>query len=521
MRGNDHVICDVLKAKITEISKIAVKYFERNDDLKKKYGLIDVHGDKVPFDSLKDVDLFDIAKSFTFLLFRTILIYPQQMTKEHILLHPIYDSSNERLGTFVGIFNQKPSDENLKKVNLFFDYLLILISLFELNSKNKSTANTILTVEDNVRKCSRIAPHNNASDEIPDFFKPFQVYNKDDLRVAVPNSHKKLEEGVIKFLSEFLGTNEKFKSVLKSIQSNILLNEGKTNSILLYSEPGNGKEKIAPLCHLFSKKWLSTKPIKQPNWSKIEKSFKDRLKDFYELNATGDEICFNIGSKELISMKTIAPYNFFTVFCNLLSKENIQELLFGQQTAENNIKLGEFFIAHLTCGTVFFDEFNTLKPPEVSSIFLRTLDKPNSIIIKNSPLDISEINVLAIFASNLSPEELIKEGFNDALISRMRAYRIPPLRERPEDIPILLNYFIWKIKNDAIKKDDFKDYVAVTEIDKNGLHILSRLPWKENIRELKRFADDLISYRIHRKIITNEISFEEIMRCIIEIKKFS
>jgi DNA-binding NtrC family response regulator len=94
------------------------------------------------------------------------------------------------------------------------------------------------------------------------------------------------------------------------------------------------------------------------------------------------------------------------------------------------------------------------------------------------------------------------------------------LRERVEDISLLFNKFIWAAKRECQRIDPANfDYANVRKIDVKGLHVLTRLPWRDNTRELKRFADDIMSSRIERKIVSDEISFDEIIRCVIRNEK--
>lgn len=89
---------------------------------------------------------------------------------------------------------------------------------------------------------------------------------------------------------------------------------------------------------------------------------------------------------------------------------------------------------------MFFDEFNTLNP-NLDAVFLRFLEKPYRYMVE-LPNDTyaPEAGLLVLMASNKDQAELIKVGFNPAVVFRATEnfFRIPPLRERKEDIAVFV-----------------------------------------------------------------------------------
>lgn len=495
----------------------------------------------IGLDGVKDIEIF---RKFTFILFRTLLFNNiKSINNQYIYIIPVTKFNDCHFGTFVGIFNKKLTVKGLNKLKYLIDNFLVNINILELSVKDEAIPRSLVVVEDNIRKCTRIPDL-----EFSDYSKIVEkVKSDEELELFDDNDNrygKSLKELIKKLaitdeekkwitrsiIPKFIGANSKLLEVLESLKFNLNLNAGKKEAILLYSEPGNGKEIIAQLCHLFSKRWIKGNGIKN---TIEDKNLIKEIKESLDSKFRGNKVLYTSPDKDKNNklhikikdtndyLEKILSYNFYSFHSGLLTNNNFRKILFGKYDDNNHLIPGEFHLSHLTGGTLFLDEINTISDPKLSSWFLRTIEKPYSIIPENYFSSIDNINVLTIFASNLSPSELKTIGFSSAMLSRLRTYEIPPLRDRVEDIPLLLNKFIWSNKRDYKKKDtiDLFKYVNIKKINIQGLHILTRLPWRENTRELKRFVNDLIASRVERKLTSKEISFDEIMRCIIRNEK--
>lgn len=108
-----------------------------------------------------------------------------------------------------------------------------------------------------------------------------------------------------------------------------------------------------------------------------------------------------------------------------------------------------------------------------------------------------KINARLILTMKRSPEELLAAHkiYEDlaAKLGELEQIPILPLRERPEDIPILVKHFVNEISRDLGIKD--------VAIDINAIDVLVRHPWKENIRELKAVIDKSILFSSGGKFI--------------------
>ena len=174
---------------------------------------------------------------------------------------------------------------------------------------------------------------------------------------------------------------------------------------------------------------------------------------------------------------------FYSVNCSAIPESLFESEFFGHKkgsfTGATTDKIGWFEIANN--GTLFLDEISDM-PLSQQAKLLRVLeDKKVSKLGTHTP---KNVNVRVIAASNQNLEKMVKEKtFRADLYHRLCSFiiHIPPLRERREDIPILLKHFIKDYSN-KMKK-------SFTQIDKNIISILSNYRFSGNIRELKNIVE--------------------------------
>jgi len=132
-------------------------------------------------------------------------------------------------------------------------------------------------------------------------------------------------------------------------------------------------------------------------------------------------------------------------------------------------------------GTVFFDEIDKL-PVEVKGKLLRALQEKEIRPVGSTKR--IRIDVRIIAATNRKLEEEIKEGrFRKDLYFRLNVVtiKLPPLRERMDDVEGLANAFLDRIaKNTGQPRK---------EISKEAVRMLKTYPWPGNVRELENFID--------------------------------
>ena len=194
---------------------------------------------------------------------------------------------------------------------------------------------------------------------------------------------------------------------------------------------------------------------------------------------TGKELfAKNIHKKSTRSDKPLV-----TVNCAALPASLIESELFGHEkgafTGALQKQIGRFELA--SGGTLFLDEISEI-PIELQAKLLRVLQEGEFERIGN-PKTI-KIDVRIIAATNRNLEEEIKKGrFRKDLYYRLNVYpiTIAPLRDRPDDIPLLVEHFVKRF-NQKFKKN-------ITRIPWNVMDNLKLYHWPGNIRELENIIE--------------------------------
>ena len=174
------------------------------------------------------------------------------------------------------------------------------------------------------------------------------------------------------------------------------------------------------------------------------------------------------------------------VNCAAIPSELIESELFGHEkgsfTSAHKQKKGKFEIADE--GTIFLDEVGDMSLSAQAKV-LRALQE-NKITRVGGEKSI-DINVRVLAATNKNLANEIDEGrFREDLYHRLSVIKItvPPLRERKDDIPLLINYF-----TELICKEQG---VNIKVIDKEAINLLQEKEWSGNIRELRNVIERLI-----------------------------
>jgi DNA-binding NtrC family response regulator len=172
-----------------------------------------------------------------------------------------------------------------------------------------------------------------------------------------------------------------------------------------------------------------------------------------------------------------------TVNCTSLPANLIESELFGRErgafTGANTRQIGRFELAD--GGTIFLDEIGEM-PLELQSKLLRVIQEGEFERL-GSPRTINT-DVRIIAASNRNLEVEIKNGrFREDLFYRLNVFpiKMPPLRERKEDIPLLVNHFVDKFNKKIGKK--------INTVSKETLNALQQYHWPGNVRELESVVE--------------------------------
>ena len=194
-------------------------------------------------------------------------------------------------------------------------------------------------------------------------------------------------------------------------------------------------------------------------------------------------------------------YPFVTINCAAIPETLIESELFGHEkgafTNAIEKKLGRFEVAHQ--GTLFLDEIGELSLTTQAKI-LRFLEEKEFNRVGGSKT--IKVDVRLITATNKDLNQMIKKGgFREDLYYRINVVPIviPPLRERKEDIPILIDHFINKFSVENNKN--------VKGINKEALEFLMQYEWPGNVRELENLIERVIALTSNEYIPANELPY--------------
>lgn len=184
------------------------------------------------------------------------------------------------------------------------------------------------------------------------------------------------------------------------------------------------------------------------------------------------------------SSRRLMPY--IAVNCAAIPRELVESELFGHEkgafTGASHHKVGKFQAAN--GGTIFLDEIGELAP-EVQAVLLRVLQDKTFLPVGSNVT--KKVDVRVIAATNAPLEDMIdRKSFRQDLFFRLNVLPIhlKPLRERPEDIPYLVEYFFSKANRVRADKK------IILESD---VQTLQKMPWPGNVRELEHAIEYLVT----------------------------
>ncbi|HSH35479.1 sigma-54 interaction domain-containing protein [Schnuerera sp.] len=178
---------------------------------------------------------------------------------------------------------------------------------------------------------------------------------------------------------------------------------------------------------------------------------------------------------------------FIAQNCGALPENLLESILFG--TIQGGFtgakdKQGLFELAD--GGTLFLDELNSMSL-ELQAKLLRVIE--DGVVRRLGDTTTKVVNVRIIAASNIEPKKLLEEGkLREDLYYRLNVIylHIPPLRERREDIPILVDYFIQSCNK--------KMHMSVKGLDKEVAINFYNNDWLGNVRELENTIESAMNF---------------------------
>jgi len=174
---------------------------------------------------------------------------------------------------------------------------------------------------------------------------------------------------------------------------------------------------------------------------------------------------------------------FLGLNCSAFSKDLLENELFGHKAGAftGAVKEKKGLIEEANDGTLFLDEIGEM-PLDLQAKLLRVLE--TGTFIKVGDTKQVKVNIRIIAATNRNLQQEIKEGrFRSDLYYRLNlvTIKLPPLRERQEDIPLLTDYFIKKLTESTYQQVKGATPAFVERLQKND--------WQGNIRELKNVIE--------------------------------
>jgi DNA-binding NtrC family response regulator len=190
---------------------------------------------------------------------------------------------------------------------------------------------------------------------------------------------------------------------------------------------------------------------------------------------------------------------FVAVHCAALAANLLESELFGHErgafTGANERRVGRFEAADN--GTLFLDEIGEIDASTQVKLlrFLETRSFERLGSVKPVKVD-----VRLVAATNRDLEAMVKKGdFREDLLYRLNVVKLtmPPLRDRPDDLPVLLNHFMKQVAEE--------NGVPLVEVDPEVIQILQAYSWPGNIRELRNFAENTVVMKRGGKVTVYDL----------------
>jgi DNA-binding NtrC family response regulator len=192
---------------------------------------------------------------------------------------------------------------------------------------------------------------------------------------------------------------------------------------------------------------------------------------------------------------------FVAVSCAALAETLLESELFGHEkgsfTGATERKKGKFELAD--GGTIFLDEIGDISP-KLQADLLRVLQERCFYRVGGS--EEVRVDVRVIAATNRDLQQAVAEGkFRDDLFYRLNVIeiRLPPLRERREDIPLLAAYFLERLAHELAKD--------VADISADALKLLMDHDWPGNVRELENAIERALVTARTRVLTADDFAF--------------
>ena len=193
---------------------------------------------------------------------------------------------------------------------------------------------------------------------------------------------------------------------------------------------------------------------------------------------------------------------FVDINCGALPEHLVESELFGHQkgafTGATEARKGLFETAH--GGTLFFDEVQALKP-ELQAKLLRALQE--RVIRRVGGRENLEVDVRVVAATNQDIVEAVQQGeFREDLYYRLNVVNIflPELRERREDIPLLIDHFLTRLTE--------ANHQEARHFSNQAMRLLIGYDWPGNVRELQNAIEHALAIGIEPTLTISDLPLQ-------------
>lgn len=198
-------------------------------------------------------------------------------------------------------------------------------------------------------------------------------------------------------------------------------------------------------------------------------------------------------------LSTRKKFPFVSVNCGAIPETLLESELFGAEkgafTGSVEQRKGFFETAHR--GTIFLDEIGEM-PIGTQVKLLRILESGEYSRLGSS--DVLKVDIRLVAATNRDLAYEVRQGnFRQDLFFRLNSVNIhlPPLRQHPEDLPLLVEHFAHRVAQ--------KQQLEYEGIDNRAMEILASMPWPGNVRELRNLVETMVTLEQGARI-TEEIA---------------
>jgi transcriptional regulator with GAF, ATPase, and Fis domain len=285
--------------------------------------------------------------------------------------------------------------------------------------------------------------------------------------------------------AELMGPSPGFRAVLDQVNTVASIN----CTVLIQREPGTGKEQLyrknlalrdkVDVASMFEGIVGPSKPLKTVLARIAKVAPTDSTVLITGETGTGKELI----ARAVHKRSRRSAHAFVSVNCAALAPSLISSELFGHErgafTGAVQRRLGRFEMAD--GGTIFLDEVGELLPDSQAALLRVLQEREFERVGGERPI---HVDVRVIAATNRDLEAAVAAGkFREDLFYRLNVFpiEVPPLRERKDDILMLVEYFVHSYANRAGKD--------IRSIDKKALDLLQSYDWPGNIRELQNVIE--------------------------------